>query len=657
MATHPLTLDQQKALALARARVAAGNQPEQPPPDPSVGMDPREASLRTTAAGLARIPVGAGQAVSALTDIVKPGTLQSYNQAADTFLDSIRGRKSGEQPAADVVEKVIELGPGALAMPAIQAAKFVNVIKSVGGSSAVAAATYFDPKAATVASKAESTVLGALAGVGLVGSLSGIVYGIKAAPRLYTSFVNKIKDTAQADAAGRLMAQFPRLAKLLTLAQKSGAQDAAKAEAAVAGNYALKNYRRIGDTLKKELGKYGEKYGDGWKPDEIAAQAGERGETAIRAAVTDLTNIRKIEYDAAMESAKAAVTTEKIVSAGIEGAAQKTISIPGLEDRLAELSAAFKISKDKLGPALQRLRLEVDRFGGEVSLETLVDTLQKANANNWNLAQGLTDTQNYAFGKNVRKVLYDAIEATDDSVSDSVVWLKRARDSYRRRSGDIAQLRRSKVAKVLGLDARNPSPQAALESMMGADAGQQQLFRQTLEKHDPQLLAAARELWWNKALEGSTTLRGGQGAASSMFSPTAFAERMLKVIGPGEKSTAGLFSKADASQIRAVLQDLRAADFGFESFARGPDIENIAMVATNVSPAGTQSRPFLTRMLWRTIGAKRYERLLFTTKGREHLTSLMKFRTPTELAAGVAKTTAFLDAQVTALSEGDDDGE
>lgn len=597
---------------------------------------------REIAAGVARIPIGAGQAASAVADFVgAKGTLRNYNEAAEQFLADVRGG-----PKATGVERVAEFAAGAATSPTAKARGLAQTVKTISGTSVLGAVTQYDPEAASLADKSGSAALGSLAGIGLSGTLATLQFGAKNLPGALVRFVNKQVDPAQQQAAEELMSDFPKLRELLPIAARTGSVKGAQQQTSVAGNYALKTYREIANTLKDGLEEYGDRYGARWSPDEVAAHLGPRGEVAIRKAVTDLTDIKNKEWNAAMDSAKAAITTERIAARGVTGAEQAAIPVGDLETRLVELTEQFQISKNQLAPSLQRFRREAAAFNGNVSLETLVDTLQKANSDNWSLAKGLTDEQQHAFGKQVRQMLFGIVDDADPQVSDAVTWLKRAREGYGQRARQVAALRGSKVAKVLGLDTPNPSPQDAFESMVRADRGTQALFRETLEKHDPELLRAAKQLWWKQIMNDASALSTGSGA-SPAFDPVAFAENMLETAGRSDDAVAGLFTKAEAAQIRNVLKNVRAVNFGFGGFnARGPDGENIVMVMSN--PAQSQSAPFKARLLWRMFGSEKFEKALFTQEGRARLMRVLAVKDKPELTTAVSR---FMTSETDSLTK------
>lgn len=612
------------------ATAFAPAEPEGPPPfagrplapnsGPFAPLKPVLDSARGAAAGLVGVAGGMGQLVN-LADNALPGKSQvspeDYKSAVKDLQTQVRGQSYEDAPySVWMPEKATQLGVDAFANVGGKVKGFWGTVRQIAANSAIGSAVYLDD-AANLADKAQSTALGTLAGVGLLGLAHGAPAGWHSIRKVYNTFLDKNEDQLQREASKRLEGLYPELSGYLTAAQKSGSQRMASAQATAASNYAQSAYRKQTEILKGAMEKYGaERYGPGWNPEEAGAIIGQRGREAARREVSRLSSIKKAEWDAMINSAEAAVTARKIAGPGITGSEQVMFDASNVDAAVVDLVDQFNVSKAQLAPGLLRMMNEIKTFKGQVSLETLLDVLKKTNADNFNPLTGqVTDQAQQAFGKGFRNALFRAIDDVPDGTSDAMTWVKRARASYRERSDQLEAFRSSATAKALGLDGPSADPAAALASISKATPAEQARMRNLLsdrEVGDPELLTQLKGMVWRRSMSEAGS--GAKAPIQGNFDPLAHAEEMLKMVGTEADGFSGLFSKSEAATLRQNLSDIRTIAYQRSVGAKSPDEESLATVAGGVLGSPRGSAPFVARSLYRLVGASDWA--MFTPQGR-----------------------------------------
>jgi len=604
------------------AEIEAAEPP--PPAAPTWKGGAREGALRTVAAGAARIPIGAGQLITfGLEAMDNPNkgpfnpSVRRYNAAAEDLLTSIRGKSydNPDAPAAEwLTERGAELGLGMFMGTPSKTKQIGDVLLNAAKNSAIGAAASYD-ESETVAEKTGSIALGTLGGVGIAGALNAVPGAIATGYRWVMKRMMKNPDAAQAAAMADLQKMYPELAQWLTLGQKTGAPAMLETEARNAGRYAQAQYRQQASILKEALETYGERYGPNWDPEAVGSVLAERGPAAVRAEASNLSRIRKAEWDAMIGSAEAAVTARKIAAGGVEGYEQIMFDASKMDELLLRLGDDFNIPNTQLAPALQKMRREIEVFKGQLSIETLLDVLKKTNSENFNplLGQVTAETQ-AAFGKAFRSGLFEMIDEAPDGTADAVTWIKRARQSYSQRSAQREAFRASVVAKTLGLEGPVADPAAALKAIVAASPQEQARFRTVLGEHDPQLLNEVRRAVWQQSMNSASDLSGPNTKAA--FDPVSHAERMLRLVGTEADGLSGLFSKTEATQMRALLEPIRSitAQRGF--MARALEMEGAGMSAAAAMASPRAAAPFVARGFIRLFVADIMDRHLHTASGR-----------------------------------------
>lgn len=607
-----LSPDEQEQAASLLDAFASGD-PEQE------AMDARQAQMRSldrnVLTGLAQIPLSLGAAVTGGLEAVgalPEGKFDYYQAARRDISNKLLG---GEKPRPWVQKGAEFLGSLPIGA-AGKAGTVVGALRTAAGNALVGSASGID-RNATAAEAAQSGALGMLIGTAIPGGLSVADWSRTAIPKFWLSHINKAADAEQQASVQELLSQFPQLNDWLTLGQRSGSQATLQTEARLAGNYALEAYKKQAEILRDGLKQYGERYGAQWDDtlQGVTKLSGGRAQLAIRSARKDLAEIRSIEYNSMMDAAEAAVTAEKISIPGVRGSAQIPIDMSTFRGRLVDLMEEYKVDRTKLAPEPAKMLREMEAFKGNLSLETFVANLKAMTAEGKAPAVGFnTADEARAFADRYKDLMFSTVDELDNS-HDAFAWIKRARQSYAERSGQFDALGQSAVAKALGLDVQQMDPGQALMAFINKGRAEQQQLREVLQEYDPQMLNEVRGLVWKEAIRTAERQSGGMTKAS--FDPLKAADNLMQLVGTKGDEFEGLFSRAEADQIRAAVSNIRAIDVRLRGMGQAAEPEKVAMTAANWGTAA--SRPFLLQQLWRFVTRNKVERMLFTPEGRDML--------------------------------------
>ena len=226
-------------------------------------------------------------------------------------------------------------------------------------------------------------------------------------------------------------------------------------------------------------------------------------------------------------------------------------------------------------------------------------------------------------------------------------WIKRARTSYAERSGQVDALRASKVAKALGLETQQADLGQALMAFVNAGREQQAQLRQVLQEYDPQLLNEVRGLVWKEAIRTAERQSGGMTKAA--FDPLRAADNLMQLVGTKGDEFEGLFSKAEAEQVRKAIGNIRAIDVRLRGTAQAAEPEKVSMTAANWGTAA--SRPFLLQQVWRFVTRNKVERMLFTAEGRAQLQAAVDTTDWPKFSQTLARTGAMLYGDFATLDQ------
>jgi hypothetical protein len=600
-------------------------------PGPIEALKPMFGSARGTATGLFETVAGVGQlgVIGAAAMRVPGADVQGYNTGVNQFADQIRGMKWEDAPmSVKIPELTMRFGADSLlaveATPAwaLKAGGFWLNMRNAAVQGGEAAALYFDDSL-DVADKVGSTALGALAGVSLMGLVHGIPAAFQTGRRKLVEHLAANADSVQAAAANRLKGMYTSLKDGLTFAQETGSRAIGNWQASQAGNWALRQYRTQTEALRGELAAFGERYGPTFNPVEQAGTIVERGPAAIRAATSELAGLRRTEFNSMMDSAETAITAARISGEGVAGSEQVMFDATRMAGELTDLVTELHIDKTMLTAPMQTLIAQLGVFKGQLPMETLVATLRKLNANEFNVLTGVTpEATQHAFSGKFKRMLFDSIDEAPDGTSDALTWIKRARQSWHERSMQYDSLRSSVAAKALGLDSAAADPVAALQAIRGSSLAEQGRLRGILEENDPDLLLQIKGQLWRDSMENATSLRRSVNEGS--FDPVAFSEDILKQIGPDAggvggspfqqlEDVAGLWSRSEVAQIRKGLEDVRAIVYHRTISGGTVSEQEMAMVGGGVIGNVQSSLPFTMRMLYKLISN---DKLLFTPEGR-----------------------------------------
>lgn len=614
-------------------------------------IDARQAQMRSldrnVAAGLAQIPMSLGAAFTGGLEALgalPEGKFDYYQSARRDITSKILG---GEKPRKGV-QMAAEIIGGLPIGAAGKSGTLVGALRTAGGNALIGAATGID-KDAKKADAAASGALGLLIGTAIPGALSVGDWARTAVPSYWLRHINKDVDPDQVLAVDDLMQQFPQLGDWLTLGQRSGSQATLQTEARVAGNYALEAYKKQTEILKAALAEYGDRYGAQWNAtiEGVTQLSGGRGQLAIRKAVHDLADIRSREYNSMMDAAEAAVTAEKIAIPGVRGAAQIPIDMSSFQPRLIGLMEEFGVDRAKLSPDAQKMLYEMETFKGNLSLETFIKNLKAMTAENKAPARGFnTADEAREFAERYKALMFDTVDSLDNS-HDAFAWIKRARTSYAERSGQVDALRSSKVAKALGLETQQADPGQALMAFVNAGREQQAQLRQVLQEYDPPLLNEVRGLVWKEAIRTAERQSGGMTKAA--FDPLRAADNLMQLVGTKGDEFEGLFSKAEADQVRKAIGNIRAIDVRLRGTAQAAEPEKVSMTAANWGTAA--SRPFLLQQAWRFVTRNKVERMLFTAEGRAQLQAAVDTTDWPKFSQTLARTGAMLYGDFATLDQ------
>lgn len=605
---------------------------------------------KNVAVGLTQIPASLVSAVALGTDAVGLTT--------GDFDEMQRQRREqasamlGDSEPMPIVQKMAEFGGGLPLTVPSKSAALLPVLKSVTANAGIGVATSID-RNASVAEATQSGALGLLVGVGLPATISSVDWARTGIPRLWVNHVNKGGDADQASSVAELLGQFPQLSDWLTLGQRSGSQAMVQTEARLAGNYALEAYKRQAEILRDALRQYGERYGAQFADlvSGVNKLSGGRAQMVVRSAVSALAKIRSLEYNSMLNSAEAAVTAEKIAIPGVRGAAQIPIEMSGFRTQLVSLMEDFGVTAKTLGAGPARMLNELETFKGNMSLETFVKTLRELNTENFTAARGLGGDQERAFAQRFKDLMFSTVDNMDES-HDAFTWLKRASASYKERSGQVEALRNSAVAGALGLKVEKADPGSALVAFVNKGRAEQAQLRELLSRRvedggDPQLLNEVRGLVWKEALRTAERESGGMTKAS--FDPLKAADNLMQLVGTKGDEFSGLFSKAEADQIREAVANVRAIDVRLRGAGQAAEPEKVAMSFTNWGTAA--SKPFIMQQLWRFVMRTDVEQLLFTAHGRDILKNAAAVADPQKAAQILARGGAAIYGELAGVGD------
>ena len=305
--------------------------------------------LRAMAAGAAAIPIGMGQAVSTVGG---DRTLARYTLAADDLLSQIRG---GERNG-NLVEPVTEMAAGARLGPRAANAGFARIMGNAAVNSAFASAIGFDSEAFDTAEKLRSVALGTGLGLLTAGVLAGVhnkgQLGRDKLAQMYTRYLLKDADPKQVEMADELVTRYPELADYMTFGQLSGSQSMQRAEAQVAGKYAVDAFRKQTEIMRNAMDDVRRRYVGTISEEDIAriqpkdlTQAAVKRLSAMRAD-------RKVNWEGGIANAKIALNTTQLGRMqNAVGAGYAPLEVPALNEKLGELLKKWPPCAPRISPS------------------------------------------------------------------------------------------------------------------------------------------------------------------------------------------------------------------------------------------------------------------------------------------------------------------
>lgn len=630
-----------------------------PPISPDAAASPRD-----FAAGAARVPIGMGQLATDLTfnDELK----KNYEVAARDTLDQIRGRPYDESsPQQWISERAAEMLVSAPLAVASKSAQLWGVIKNASKIGFIGGASMYE-EGADLSDKLVSGTFGMLGGAvtsGLIvsafnrevapGVMSGkFGYWKDRALNWLTQRNMKNGDKAQQAAIENLTELAPEMAEKLTLGQRSGSLAQQDNEARAAAQHGLVAMREQMETMYTTLKRLGaEKYGAKWNPVTAAAEYVKRGDKVWRAELANMAGVRRANWEGGIGAAEAAVTyrtpngaLELVNEAGITGAKQHLFGMETLNDRIVQFTDDWATSKLEFSPQIKKLLHEYKTFEGGVSFETLLKTLKASNGENFRVLAGdVSEAAQERAGKEIRKILLDAIEQSPDT-SDAVRFLKQARATYAVDSDKIDAFMNSSAAIALGSQGRKADPERAIIALREMSQSESYRARQLLEKHDPELLRQAKSLMWNDAIQSATNPGNkAMGAAGPIFDPAKFIQQMMD--GDTLKAS-GLYNETEIAMMRQLAPGVRAIFANKGMLAKYLELEAASMTAADMAGKGLKgafgTAAFAARQAFRMSSFldKRY----FTKEGRQILESTIAAVGTPRAEAAMARLFAYAKA-------------
>lgn len=608
-----------------------------------VGMKP----ARAIAAGLMETVAGYGQLEVAFQEKfgnVEAGTTKEFSRRSEEFLDNIRG----PDPTGRLADLQSITGFGAnlalgFAMPA--GGTFWPALGKAVVTSGLGAGMMFD-RGADLAAKSNSVALGAM----IAGGANSLLAVPVARQKVANWLLNKTtsgKNELHEKEVEQLLEMFPQLKDELTIGQRTAAPAQLGLESSAARTHGFKSYRRQYEIIRESLEDYGRRWGGEWEPSKLADIAMERGPAAMRALIRDTAKVRKTEYDALHQAARDLMEIEsKATVAGTTRISQRLVEMPSLRDDIVKLAREFGLQTDdsgkllaSLSPQMRALLKEFDTFKGEgISLDRLIAARKALNGHKYQASSQLADEAGLAFSAKLKKILDGHVKKMDGEVGD---LLRAADASYASRSAEIDAIRKSTVAKSLGLKNAAAEPQAALEALTKLRPQDAARMSRWLSQYDPQLLSEIRGLAWNNAMD-KAILSTGTSQTLKAMDVSAFAKEMLEIIGPeprrigratgrGAKSLGdtmkdfeSLFPPGEVAEIRFILGKLQ--DINIAPPRGGTNLDPTAMFQTVIGAVPgfsgknldslRRAAPFLAKQYYQWAFAKHPDRLLFTKEGR-----------------------------------------